>query len=117
MNEALNRVYRKYPEPIYSLLLACRDIVLSADSRITESLSHSAPFFRIKNKTVCYFWVDKKTEKPYIGFPEGYRIEHPLLHFGKRKRIKSMWIDPHEDIPKNTIKMIVIESVELIEKG
>jgi hypothetical protein len=115
MNQAIYKIYSKYPEPIHSLFLALRDVILATDDQNNESISHSAPFFRLKNKTVCYLWVHKSTNKPYIGFPEGFRMpEHSSLSFHNRKRIKSLWINPLEDIPVKLIQRFVAESVDLL---
>ena len=46
-----------------------------------------------------YFWKDKKTIEPYIGFADGVLLDFPELEKGDRKRIKILRIDPNEDIP------------------
>lgn len=57
------------------------------------------PCFTYGKKHFCYLWSDKDTNVPYILIVEGNRIDHPMLVAGSRKRMKTLTIDPHSDIP------------------
>ena len=106
--------YNCYSPEINDVLLVARDIILSADSQIFESIKHTAPFFIWNKRTLCYLWVAKKTQQAYIGFPEGYRMEHPLLVKGSRKRIKNLMLDEKEDLPYDVIIDLLHQSMELM---
>ena len=95
----LEQAYLKQEEPNRSCLLAIREIILAEDEFLTESLKYGMPFFSYKGKMFCYFWFDKKTKHPYIGFSEGRFMQHPKLISDGRKRIKIYPIDPNADIP------------------
>lgn len=61
----------------------------------------------------CYFWINKKTNKPYIGFVEGKRIYHSLLLQEKRSRIKIFNLEPNEDLPIEEIKLILQKAIAI----
>ncbi len=80
---------------------------------MTESLKYGMPFFSLKEKMFAYFWFDKKTKHPYIGFSEGYRMEHVQLIAGNRKRIKVYLVDPTKDIVMGELTEILNLAIAL----
>ena len=66
---------------------------------------------------VCYLWKDKKTNEPYIGIVEGNRIDHQLLIKGNRTRMKILPVNPNEDLPIETIQLILNEMIALYTSG
>ena len=110
MNQQLEQAYFKRGEPIRSCLLALREIILGSSSEMTESLKYGMPFFSFKGKMFAYFWFDKKSKHPYIGFSKGYRMTHPGVLAGSRKRIKVYAIDPTVDIK-------IDELIEILEEA
>jgi hypothetical protein len=100
-------------EPNRSCLLALKSIILQFNPAITTAWKYSMPFFCFRNKMFCYFWINKKTNKPYIGFVEGKRIDHPLLLQEKRSRMKIYNLEPDKDIPIEEIKLILQKAVSL----
>ena len=65
----------------------------------------------------CYLWIQKKSGKPYLGIVEGKRIEHPDLIMEKRSRMKIMLFDPDEDLPVNTIQLVLKQALDLYRSG
>ena len=57
---ALGNFYLNQPEPLRSTLLALKEVILSQDKNITNSLKYGMPFFMYKGKMFCYLWKDKK---------------------------------------------------------
>ena len=49
----------------------------------------------------------KKSGQPYIGFVDGNHIEHTDLIAEKRSRMKIILFDPTEDLPIDTIQLIL----------
>ncbi|HEY5371807.1 MAG TPA: DUF1801 domain-containing protein [Hanamia sp.] len=94
-------------------MLALREIILSQDADITNSLKYGIPFFCYKGKMFCYLWVHKKYKKPYIGTVEGKRF----LIQEARSRIKIMLLDPNEDLPLTTINTILKQAINLYKTG
>ncbi|MBU2951348.1 DUF1801 domain-containing protein [Tamlana agarivorans] len=108
-----NTFYFKKEEPIKSCVLAMRDILLQFDESITETTKYGMPCFCYKGKMFCYIWTDKKTLEPYYLIVEGNRIEHPQLETGNRSRMKIFRINPHEDLPIDTINTILNLALDL----
>jgi hypothetical protein len=106
MNEALTHFYTNQPEPAQSCLLALRAIILAYDGSMAESISYGMPLFTCQGKRLCYLWMDKKTNWPYILVVDGHKINHPALAQGNRKRMKVLLIDPTKDIPIKIIQEV-----------
>lgn len=106
MTEA-DHYFDRQEEPIQSVLLALRAIILRQDSEITFAWKYGMPFFCIRGKMFCYLWVHKKLKQPYLGIVEGQRIVHPSLIQEKRARMKIMLFDPTVDIPFEEIDSIL----------
>lgn len=110
MLSPLDVFYEKQTEPIKSCLLYIRQYLLSSDENISEALKYGLPMFLYKGKMLCYFWFDKKTKIPYIGFMKGKFLEHPKLEQGNRKLVKVYEINPEQDILIEEIESIVNDS-------
>ena len=106
--------YLNKAEPIKSCLLALRDIILSQDEAVTETVKYGMPCFCYQNKMFCYLWTDKKTNYPYILMVEGKHLDHPQLAAGTRKRMKVLNINPNKDLPIKTIKLILNAALQLL---
>ena len=63
----------------------------------------------------CYFWKDKITQEPYIGFAGGKNIEHPTLEMGNRTQIKIFRISPTKDIDIDTLNELLNAAKTLID--
>lgn len=104
-------------EPNKSCLLALRDIILGIDNNVTETTKYGMPCFCYKLKMFCYLWTDKKTHEPYILFVEGKHLDHPKLETGNRSRMKIFRVNPLEDIPVNTIELLLNHALDLYRNG
>ncbi|WP_306350470.1 DUF1801 domain-containing protein [Flavobacterium sp. '19STA2R22 D10 B1'] len=113
----LDDFYLALKEPNKGVLLALRTMILAQDDAITEELKYGMPFFCYKGKMFCYLWIHKKHSQPYIGIVEGVRLEHPDLIIEKRSRMKIMLFNPHDDLPVQTIKLILKEALDLYRTG
>lgn len=114
MNEALTGFYFQKTEPQQSCLLALRDIILNYHSSIEETLSYGMPLFTYKGKRLCYLWVDKKTQWPYILMVDGDKINHAMLEKGSRSRMKIIVINPQKDIQVEPIYEIFDMAAKLL---
>ena len=113
MLNSLNNFYLDQSEPLKGCLLTLKEIILSLDEQITPEWKYKMPFFYYKGKMFCYFWIDKKTQEPYIGVVKGKEIDHPLLELGDRKLIRILRINPNEDIDIRTIQEILTAAMAL----
>jgi hypothetical protein len=109
--------YLDKDEPNKSCLLALRNIILNQDKNITETRKYGMPCFCYRKKMFCYLWVDKKTGEPYILFVEGKHLEHSKLEVGKRARMKIFRINPHRDLPLDTIELLLNNALDLYRNG
>jgi len=115
MTEA-DHYFDRQEEPIRSVLLALRTIILQQDSELTFAWKYGMPFFCIRGKMFCYLWVHKKLKLPYLGIVEGQKIEHPRLIQEKRARMKIMLLDPGLDLPLEEIGSILRQVIDLYKK-
>ena len=115
MENELENFYLRQSEPNQSCFLALRDIILGANPHLTPDWKYKLPFFMYKGKMFCYLWKDKKTDIPYIGIVNGSDINHPALEAGNRKKMKTLSIDPTQDIDLTLVLNILSLSVEATE--
>lgn len=102
----LEEFYEQQPEPQRGCFLAMRDMVLNLHADITPDWKWGTPFFAFRKKMFCYFWKDKKTGEPYIGFHQSKNINHPKLELGNRKLLKIYRINPEKDLPMKEMQEI-----------
>jgi uncharacterized protein YdhG (YjbR/CyaY superfamily) len=107
MNTKFENYFLDKQEPTKSCLLTLRDIILAQNRNIKACWKYRMPFFCINHKMLCYLWIDKQTNHPYIGFVDGNLIEHPKLKQGHRTRMKILPIHPNKDIPITTIETLL----------
>lgn len=113
--KALDEFYAKQDEPNKSCLLALRDIILGLNPEVTPEWKYKLPFFYYRKKMFCYFWFDKKTRQPYIGFMRGPQLNHPALFKGDKKMVKKLFIEPDKDLPIDIIGEIAQEYFQSFE--
>ncbi len=109
--------YLSQKEPLQSCLLALRNIILSQDPNISETLKWSIPCFCYRKKPFCYLSTENKTDLPYILMVEGIHLTHYRLEQGNRAKMKVFRIDPNEDIPLEDIKTVLQEGLNLYING
>lgn len=113
MLRPIDNYFLQQEEPIKSCLEFLREFILKFDKNITEKWQYGMPFFYCNNKRICYLWVHKKLQQPYLGIVEGKRINHPDLLQEKRARMKILLIDPVKNIPVSKIRSILKEVIIL----
>ena len=106
MNSVIDQFYLRQSEPLKSYYLALRSIISKIDDEMDERFKYGVPYFYFKNKPFCYFWRDKNTMQPYIGFGRSHLIEHKALSKDNRKKIKVLHLRTEEDIPVELIYAI-----------
>src|SRR5690606_16284150 len=104
-------------EPNRSCLLVLRDIILAQDEAVIETRKWGVPCFCYKGKMFCFLSTDKKTTEPYLLLVEGRRLEHPALELGNRSRMKILRLDPHADLPIDTLAYVLTAALALYKTG
>ncbi len=112
-----DQYYLDRNEPVKSCLLALRRIILEQDPAITETRKWGMPCFCYHQKMFCYLWTDKKTGDPYILMVEGKYLDHPQLVQGERSRMKIFRVDPGQDLPVESIELILKDALDLYREG
>jgi len=111
----LELFYLKLEEPHKDQLLDLRQHVLQFDPNITEAWKFNMPFFLYKGNRFCYFRPDQKSGNYYMGFNDGKWIDHPVLEFEKRSRIKIFPLDPNAELPFEIIDSIIKAAIALYD--
>lgn len=107
MKEELNAYYLKQAEPNKSCLLALREIILDQSAQVIETQKWGMPCFCVGKKPFCYLWTDKKTTEPYILIVDGKLVDHPALEMGSRAKMKTLPINPNDDLPMEVIREVL----------
>ncbi|UKT62279.1 hypothetical protein LOK61_10945 [Pedobacter mucosus] len=63
---------------------------------------------------LCYLWIHKKFQQPYIGLVDGNRLQHEDLLQEKRARMKILLINHLEDIPSAKTKFILNRAIAIV---
>lgn len=113
----LDTFYLNKTEPNKSCLMALRQRILKQDDLVSETRKYGMPCFLFKKKMFCYLWVDKKSSWPYILFVEGKFLDHKDLEAGSRARMKVLPVDPEQDLPIDTIDLLLEQALDLYRKG
>jgi hypothetical protein len=111
MLRPIDNFFSKQKEPLKTCLLFLRAHILKHDDQLTESWKYGMPFYCYNKKMICYLWVQKKYDQPYLGIVEGKKINHPELIQEKRVRMKIFLINPELDIPIRKINLILRELI------
>lgn len=109
--------YLNQNEPNKSCLLALRHIILQQDPDVSETLKYGMPCFCYRKKAFCYLWTDRRTTFPYLLMVEGKHLDQVELEAGQRLRMKTLPINPQEDLPIDTIQRILTAALDLYRKG
>jgi hypothetical protein len=114
---ALNHFYEQQVEPTKSCLLALSTIILQQDPQVSAAWKYGMPFFCYKGKMFCYLWVHKKHQQPYLSMVEGKHFDEPFLLQEARSRMKIMLFDPSQDLPIETINILLQKALDLYRTG
>ncbi|MEQ8240397.1 MAG: DUF1801 domain-containing protein [Cyclobacteriaceae bacterium] len=108
----LDEYFETKQEPMKSFLLALKDVILRYDSAMMISWKWRTPFFSFGEKMICYFSIQNKTKRPYLGFGFGSELHHPALLSEGRKMIKVLYFDENEDVDVDLVYEILDEAVQ-----
>lgn len=115
--QEIQHYYLNQKEPNKSCLLALRHIILQQDADVSETIKYGMPCFCYRKKAFCYLWTDKRTTFPYLLMVEGKHLDQVQLEAGQRLRMKTLPIDPQEDLPIDTIESILTAALNLYRNG
>lgn len=115
--QEIQHFYLNQKEPNKSCLLALRHIILQQDTDVSETIKYGMPCFCYRKKAFCYLWTDKRTTFPYLLMVEGKHLDQVQLEAGQRLRMKTLPIDPQEDLPIDTIENILTAALNLYRNG
>lgn len=113
----IQHFYLNQKEPNKSCLLALIHIILQQDADVSETIKYGMPCFCYRKKAFCYLWTDIRTTFPYLLMVEGKHLDQVQLEAGQRLRMKTLPIDPQEDLPIETIEDILTAALNLYRNG
>jgi hypothetical protein len=113
LNE-LDNFYFSLPEPDQSTYLFLRCAILDHSKHLTEHYKFKTAFFHYKGKWFCYFGIEKKSQRLYIGFIKGSQMKNKHLFAGNRTMIKILYIDKQKDIDLKILKQVLKEAEGLM---
>lgn len=106
--------YNSHDEAVSSCLWAMRDVLLNMGTEVSETKKYGMPCFCYAGKAFCYLWTDKKSGNPYFLLVEGRNMSHPSLKAGDRKRMKTLPINPNQDLEMVVIREVLNEAISLV---
>lgn len=107
MLSQLDNYFFSLPEPEQGCLLFLRHHIINYSKHITDAWKYNTPFFYYKRKWLCYLSYHKKTKVIYIGFVNGYKINHPKLLAEGRKQVKVFYVDANRDTDIKSLNAIL----------
>jgi hypothetical protein len=114
MLHPIDHFFEEKDEPVRSCLGALRIFIRNNEIvQLTESWKYGMPFYCYNGKMLCYFWLNKTTKQPYIGFVDGGKMAHPMLIQEKRARMKIFELNASNEIPINTLHELLREAIAL----
>ncbi|AZQ61180.1 DUF1801 domain-containing protein [Flammeovirga pectinis] len=109
--------YLSKEEPIQGCILALKEIIMQQDNEVVHAIKWGIPSFSFRGKNFCFISIDKKTKWPYLLFHEGLLLQHPELEQKDRKLMKSFSMNPNEDLPLETIELLINSALDLYKSG
>ena len=100
MNPIFEYIDRQH-EVFQQILLFVREIILSQNEQIEESIKYGVPFYKYQGKMLIYLSVKKKEKNIDIAFVQGVLLQphFPILENHKtRKQVRSFKIKQLEDL-------------------
>ena len=108
-NEAVEQWLAGYDNPMKALVTEVRDVILSADSRIEETIKWQAPTFVYKGNLASFF--PKAKQHASLMFHKGKTIpgNYPSLE-GDGKEARTMKFKDADDLVEKTAELQAIVS-------
>lgn len=115
MLNPIDNYFLQQEEPNKSCLLFLRKLILDQNEFMTEKWSYGMPLYCYKEKRVCYLWIDKKRDQPYILFVDGNKMDHPDLVQDERKRMKVFYVDAEKDVKVEKVTKVLELALKYID--
>lgn len=115
MNPAENYILNQ-KEPLQSILLFVRQIILETLPNVEEKYKWKLPFYYANGKGICYLNILKNTNYVDLGFIQGFKLANKqdvLKATRNRKMVKSIEYYSLENIDVKVLKEILLEAVSL----
>ncbi len=104
-------LFLQTPE-IQDKILVLRSIILKASSEIEETLKFKTAFYVYKGM-FCYFSVEAKSKRLYIGFCDGHLMADPkqdMVSDGN-KQIRKLFVDKIDSSLISTLDELLKEAI------
>jgi hypothetical protein len=105
-------------EPYQSMLLFIREIILSKDEPIEESVKYQVPFYKYKGKMLMYLNV--KENYLDVAFMQGILLQPQfsiLENHKTRKQVRSFKVKSLEDFDVSLFENMLLEACKMLESS
>lgn len=116
MEPKIQAFFTKLPAEKRTAAMMLRDIILSADKKITESIKWGALTFIYKGN-IAFVYTYKQVDYINLGFHKAIQLSDPKKLFeGTGKGMRHIKIGSEKDIPVKQLKAWAKEAMKLNEK-
>jgi hypothetical protein len=109
----IEQYFLNQSEPIQSVMLCLRQIILDTLPNVEEKYKYKIPFYYNNGKSICYLNRLKNTNYVDLAFINGFKLfnKHGLLKAGRgRKMVKSIAYPTLESIDVKLLQVILLEA-------
>lgn len=101
------------PKDLQPLLNSIREVLLSLDPILVETIKYNTPFYMHKGKNVCY--LSTKNNIVQVGFVKGFQLsdQHQLLVSDNRSIVRALEFASFSTDDKRVLLETVYEAIEL----
>ena len=104
-------------EPLQSIMLYVRQVILKTLPNIQERYSYKIPFYNMGKKPMIYLNVLKGTDFVDVAFVQGILLEHDfpeLQDYNNRKQVRSIQLKSIEDLDESSfVKLLQTAAKQL----
>lgn len=114
MQPAIQQYLLQLPEEKRQIAIQLREIILSADSQLTEAVKWNNPTYSIGKVNIAFIYTYQQVNYMNLGFMHAVDLTDPKKLFeGTGKGMRHIKIRTSKDIPTSQVKKWVKEAVLL----
>jgi hypothetical protein len=109
----LEQYFLKQKEPLQSVLLYLRQVIMETLPEVEEKYKYKIPFYYYHGKSLCYLNILKNTNYVDLAFVNGFKLSNKqgVLKAGRsRKMVKSIAYYNLENVDVKLLREILIEA-------
>ena len=107
-------------EPLQSIMLYVRQVILKTLPNIQERYSYKIPFYNMSKKPMIYLNVLKGTDFVDVAFVQGILLENDfpeLQNYNNRKQVRSIQLKSIEDLDELRFVKLLQAAAKQLEQS